>query len=95
MTTRDPDGIRDQNWAIVDPGSTVVTADGEEFGSVRERMPHYLELRVRKNLLSDVELYVPRELIDRVDGDRVVLNRTATELNDMDLSKPPALREGS
>ena len=109
MTTRDPDsggrsadlheadeqrdGIKDQNWAIVDPGSDVVTSDGEKFGSVREKMPHYLTLRVRRNLLSEIEMYVPRDFIERVEGDRIVLSRSAAELEEMDLTVPPALKE--
>jgi hypothetical protein len=55
-------------------------------------MPQYLELRAEKNLLTDVELYVPRDFVERVDSDRVVLNRTSAELKEMDLSTPPALQ---
>lgn len=89
---READGIKDQNWAGFDPGTSVVTADGEDFGTVREKMPHYLTLRAHKNLLTEVEMYVPRELIDRVEGDRLILTHTADQLRDMDLTKPPALR---
>ncbi|MGH2600893.1 MAG: PRC-barrel domain-containing protein [Dehalococcoidia bacterium] len=86
-------GIKDQNWFIVDPGSTVVTADGEEIGSVRERMPQYLEVRVHKNLLADEEMYVPRTLVDRVEDGRVILDRTRGQLEEMDLTTTPALKE--
>ncbi len=111
MTTHDPhstgrsddvhdadeqrDGIKDQNWAIVDPGSEVVTSDCEKFGTVREKMPHYLTLRARRNLLSEIEMYLPRDFIDRVDGDRIVLSRSAAELAEMDLTVPPALKEST
>ncbi len=90
----DPDAgaIKATVWEHFDTGATVVSADGNEIGTVRERMPHYLELRAEKNLLTDVELYVPRDFVERVDGDRVMLNRTSAELKEMDLSTPPALQ---
>jgi hypothetical protein len=90
----DPDGeaIAVSGWEHFDPGATVVSADGEDLGTVRERMPHYLEVRAEKNLLTDVEWYIPRALVERVEGTRVVLNRTAAELRAMDLSTPPALQ---
>jgi hypothetical protein len=93
--TRDADGIKDQNWAGFDPGSTIVTADGEEFGSVREKTPHYLILRAHKNALEEVEMYIPREFVTRVEGDRVVLAHSAAQLRELDLTKPPAVRAES
>jgi hypothetical protein len=92
---RDADGIKDQNWAGFDPGSKVVTADGEDFGSVREKTPHYLILRAHKNALEEVEMYVTRDLVARVEGDRVVLTHTAGQLRELDLTKPPAVRAES
>ena len=90
----DPDGdaIKVTGWEHFDTGAMVVDADGEEIGTVRERMPHYLELRAEKNLLTDVEVYVPRDFVDRIEGDRVILNRTSADLREMDLSTPPALQ---
>jgi hypothetical protein len=92
---RDADAVKDQNWAIVDPGSSVVTADGEDFGTVREKMPSYLVLRAPKSLLEDVEMYIPRDAIDRIDGDRLVLRHTADQLRAMDLTSPPAVQAES
>lgn len=86
-------GIKDQGWAAFDPGSTVVSADGDEIGTVREKMPLYLVLRAKRNLLSEVELYLPREHIDRVESDRIVLSRTAAEIEKMDLTRPPAEKQ--
>jgi hypothetical protein len=89
---RDGDPIKPQGWLIADPGSPVVTADGEEIGSVRERMPHYLEVRVHRDLLNDVEMYVPGELVQAVEGGRVILSRTREQLERMNLTTPPALK---
>jgi hypothetical protein len=89
---QDPDGIKDQHWFLFDDGAQVVTADGEEWGTVRTKTPHYLTLRVRENLFADAEVYVPRDLVDRVEGDQVMLRRSKAELEKMDLTKPPAVR---
>ena len=90
----DPQGeaIRATSWEHFDSGASVITADGEELGTVRERMPHYLEVKAGRNLLTDVEMYVPRELVDRVEEGKVYLNRTSTEVKEMDLKTPPALQ---
>jgi hypothetical protein len=55
-------------------------------------MPVYLVLRAPKSLLEDVEMYIPRDSIDRIDGDRLVLRHTAEQLRAMDLTRPPAVR---
>jgi hypothetical protein len=88
----DGDGISPQGWMIAEPGSPVVTADGEEIGSVRERTPLYLQVRAHRDLLNDVEMYVPNELIQTVEGGRVLLGRTREQLEAMDLTTPPALK---
>ncbi|MGD9891558.1 MAG: DUF2171 domain-containing protein [Dehalococcoidia bacterium] len=90
----DPGGaaIKVTGWEHFDVGATVVSADGEAIGVVQERMPHYLELRAEKNPLADVEVYIPRDFVERIEDDRVMLNRTAAALRDMDLSTPPALQ---
>jgi hypothetical protein len=67
-----------------------VTADGEETGSVGERMPHYLAVRVHHDLLNDVEIYVPSELVQAVEGGRVILSRTREQLERTNWP-PPAL----
>jgi hypothetical protein len=90
----DPGGaaIKVTGWEHFDVGATVISADGEEIGSVQERMPHYLELRAEKNLLADVEVYIPRNFVERIEGNRIMLNRTSADLHDLDLSTPPALQ---
>jgi hypothetical protein len=89
---QDGDPIKPQGWLIVDPGSPVVTADGQEIGSVRERTPHYLEVRVHRDLLNDVEMYVPNELVQAFEGGQVFLSRTREQLERMNLTTPPALQ---
>lgn len=89
------DAIEATGWEHFDSGATVISADGEEVGTVRERMPQYLQVRKKKNVLADEEMYVPRELIDRVEQGTVYLGRTAAELEEMNLTTPPALQEGT
>ena len=85
--------VKEQQWWLLDDGAQVYAADGEQIGSVRQSTPRYLEVRAKGNLLADVEMYVPRDLIDRVEGDRVYLTRSNAELEEMDLKTPPALKE--
>lgn len=87
-----PDGIKPQGWMIADPGSPVLAADGEEIGSVRERTPHYLQVRAHQGLLKDVEMYVPGEFVASVEAGRVQLSHTREQLEAMDLTTPPALK---
>jgi hypothetical protein len=75
----------------VTSGSDVLTADGEKYGTVRDKAETYLQVRVPHDALTDIEAYVPRKLIDRVEGDTIHLNKTASELEAMDLTTPPAL----
>jgi hypothetical protein len=84
--------IRATGWQHFDSGAMVLSADGEAVGTVRERMPAYLEVRAKRNLLTDEELYIPRELVERVDGDTVYLNQSAEALKEMNLSTLPALQ---
>lgn len=86
------DAIKATGWEHFDSGATVITADGEELGTVQERMPQYLEVKAERNLLTTVEMYVPRNLVDRVEEGKVYLNRTSAEVKEMDLKTPPALQ---
>lgn len=72
-------------------GSEVYTADGEKYGTVRDKAETYLQVRVPNNALTDVEAYVPRDFIARVEGESVYLDKTAEELAAMDLSTPTTL----
>ncbi len=94
MNPVEPDAgaIKATGWEHFDAGATVLSADGEEIGTVRERLPQYLQVRVSRNLLTDEEMYVPRTLVERVEGDKVYLNRSSAELEEMDLKTPPALQ---
>lgn len=85
--------IKAQKWSIATPGARVQTADGEEFGTVRETMETYLVIKARSSLLSDVELYLPRDFVDQVSDDSIRLNRSAAELKALDLETPPALKQ--
>jgi glutamyl/glutaminyl-tRNA synthetase len=84
--------IKPQNWLAVDDGATVFASDGEEYGTVRETMPEYLLLRRRRSLLEDIEVYVPRDLIERSERTEVHLKWSAAELDEMDLTTPPAIQ---
>jgi hypothetical protein len=84
--------IQPQEWAAVADGSTVLTADGQELGTVRESLPSTLHIKAPANLLSDVEMYVPRAWVAAADGTTVRLSRSKAELEEMDLTTPPALR---
>jgi hypothetical protein len=97
MTTQDSgagtdQSIKPQNWDGLDPGADVFDVSGEKLGTVRETMPHYLTIKVHENVLATAEMYVPRELVARAAGTEVHLNRTAADLEQMELKTPPALR---
>jgi hypothetical protein len=86
--------IQPQNWQIADEGAKAYAVDGEELGTVRETLPDCLNIKVHDGWFKDVEMYVPRDLIDRVEGGDVYLRASKDDLNAMDLSTPPALRQG-
>jgi hypothetical protein len=74
--------IQPQEWAAVADGSTVLTADGQELGTVRESLPSTLHIKAPANLLSDVEMYVPRAWVAAADGTTVRLSRSKAELGE-------------
>jgi hypothetical protein len=77
---------------IFNEGAKVVDANGATVGTVRETLPDYLHLKVKENALTDVELYLPRDMVARAEHDHIYLNRTLDELKGMNLTTPPALR---
>ena len=62
----------------VQPGWTVVDANGEELGTVIAAEGG--ELRIKKGGLLGGELTVPRSAISEVETGRVELNRTKNDL---------------
>ncbi|MGH7929316.1 MAG: DUF2171 domain-containing protein [Candidatus Binatia bacterium] len=72
-------------------GSDVKTSDGQDFGTLYELAEGYILVRVPHGALTDVDQYVPRELVDRVEGDAIYLTKSADELDSMDLSVPRTL----
>jgi hypothetical protein len=84
--------IKPEQWMIANPGAVVLDAAGQEIGTVRETLPEYLQLKVKENLLTDIELYLPRELVSHATHDRVHVAHTLDELKQMNLTTPPALR---
>lgn len=86
----DMDQIKSEEWTLVDQGADVHDSEGERIGTVRESMPSYLLIKVKLNLLSDVEMYIPRELVQHVTSEKVHLNITKDSLESRDLTTPPA-----
>ncbi|MEX2237357.1 MAG: DUF2171 domain-containing protein [Dehalococcoidia bacterium] len=72
-------------------GSEVVTADGEKFGTLHDRAETYLLVRAKNDALTDIDKYVPIQLVDRVEDENIVLNASAADLEGMDLTVPPAI----
>ena len=72
-------------------GSDVLTSDGEKYGTVRDKAETYLLVRVPHDSLTDVDAYIPGELVARVEGETVHLNASKQDLEGMDLSAPPRL----
>ena len=72
-------------------GSEVQTADGEKFGTLYEISESYIHVRVPQGALTDVERFVPRDLIDSVQNDVVVLTKSKEQLDALDLTTPPAV----
>lgn len=72
-------------------GSEVQTADGEKYGTVYELGDGYIHVRVPQGALTDVERFVPRNLIDSVREDVVVLSKSRDELEALNLTTPPTI----
>ena len=84
--------IKPQEWAGFNSGAKVLGPDGAEIGTVRETLPGHLIVRAKENIFSEVELYVPRELIEDADREHVRLRHTGDELKAMNLTTPPAMQ---
>ena len=89
----DDPNVKEQGWMLVDPGSSVVTADGDEVGTIRELTPHYVQVRAKRNVLSDVEMYIPNDIVEGSQDGQLRLMVTKAALEEMDLTTPPALKQ--
>ena len=72
-------------------GSDVQTADGEKYGTVYEISEGYIAVRVPQGALTDVERFIPRDLIGGVRDDAVVLTQSKEQLDALDLTRPPTI----
>lgn len=67
-------------WEI-DNGWDVYSADGDKIGDVEEVHPHYLT--VSKGFFFPTEKYVPVAAITNVDGERVYVNASKQEIDNL------------
>jgi len=67
-------------WEI-DHGWDVFSSDGDKIGDVEEVHPHYLT--VSKGFFFPSEKYVPVSSITSVDGERVYVNATKSEIDNL------------
>jgi uncharacterized protein YrrD len=82
------------SWLVLEPGHAVVTADGEQLGTVKEVLGDteadiFDGLRVSTGLLGSDEKYVPAELLESIDTDAVHLTIPAAESDRLDGLAPP------
>lgn len=84
--------IKPQAWAVMGSGAKVFASDGEQVGTVREATLEYLVLKQPDTALADTEIYVPRDLVDRVADDEVHLRVAKADMDAMDLKTPPGMR---
>ncbi len=76
------------DFARIEPGWSVISADGEELGTVRGKGRNYLVVPYGKAL--ERTMFVPREYVESVAAQRVILNQPYGLLIDMKLDQPPA-----
>lgn len=67
-------------WEI-DNGWDVFSSDGDKLGDVQEVQPHYLT--VSKGFFFPSEKYVPVSAITSVDGERVYVNASKSEIDNL------------
>lgn len=67
-------------WEI-DHGWDVYSSDGDKLGDVEEVQPHYLT--VSKGFFFPSEKYVPVSAITNVDGERVYVNASKAEIDNL------------
>lgn len=73
-------GSADQVWEI-DHGWDVYSSDGDKIGDVEEVYPYYLT--VSKGFFFSSEKYVPVSAITSVDGEKVYVNATKSEIDNL------------
>lgn len=76
------------DFARIERGWTVISADGEELGSVRGKGRNYLVVPYGEEY--ERTMFVPREYVESVASQRVILNQPYGLLIDMKLNEPPA-----
>ncbi|HLZ71680.1 MAG TPA: hypothetical protein VKV26_17395 [Dehalococcoidia bacterium] len=76
------------DFARIEPGWSVASADGEELGPVQGKGRDYLVVPYGRE--QERRLFVPREYIETIGERRVILNQPAQLLMDMKLDAPPA-----
>ncbi len=81
-------------WVVLEPGHSVVTADGEGLGKVAEVLGDTVTdifdgLSVATGLLGKPK-YVPSELVDSIDTDAVHLTISKAEADRLEEYTPPA-----
>ena len=70
-------------------GKLVITADDETIGPVEVVTDTYLRVRADGSDSPGGQLWIPRAIVDRIDGETVRLNRERADLHDAVLSMPP------
>lgn len=82
------DDARRVDFARIEPGWTVTSADGEDLGAVRGKGRNYLVVPYGEE--HERTMFVPREYVESVAAQRVILNQPYGLLIDMKLDEPPA-----
>jgi hypothetical protein len=82
------------SWLVLEPGHKVLTADGEELGTVKEVLGDNVAdifggLLVTTSALGFDENYVPAELVESIDTDAVHLTIRAAESDRLEQLTPP------
>jgi hypothetical protein len=82
------------SWLVLEPGHKVLTADGEELGTVKEVLGDNVAdifggLLVTTGALGFDENYVPAELVESIDTDAVHLTIPAAESGRLQELTPP------
>jgi len=76
------------DFARIEAGWSVLSADGEELGTVRSKGRNYLVVPYGEE--RERTMFVPREYVESVASQRVILNQPYGLLIDMKLNEPPA-----
>jgi len=70
-------------------GKLVITADDEMIGPVEVVTDSYLRVRADDSDVPGSQLWIPRSLVNRVEGELVRLTRERANLHDAVLAMPP------